>query len=222
MADDIAVEAVGVERLQRSVWVVVDPRDAVTQRRVEAPLHVSLKDVTAAPIASGSGVYCFTDLMLPAANYTARVRPGSRDRERYFDGERLFALAAVPVPGQPLSRNRVEVALLPRPAYPFTPQATLARGRIVTASQSLPVAGATVALTVDGMPAGIRGRTDERGEFVVFFPDTAPEDTAAATFKTFSFTLQFTFGGATTPPTAAQPITEGTTVSVGEMSFPGL
>jgi hypothetical protein len=222
MADDIAVEAVGLERLQRSVWVVVDPRDAVTQRRVETPLQVSLKDVTAAPIASGSGVYCFTDLKLPAANYTARVRPLSRDRGRYFDGERPFALAAVPVPGQPLNRNRVEVVLFPRPAYPFTAQATLARGRLVTASQSLPVAGATATLTVDGNPAGIRGRTDERGEFVVFFPETAPEDTAAATLKTLSFTLQFTLGGNTTPPTAAQPITEGTTVSVGEIPFPGL
>jgi hypothetical protein len=222
MADEIAVDAVGLERLQRSVWVVVDPRDAVTRRRVEAPLLVSLTDVTAAPIASGSGVYCFTDLKLPAANYTARVTPISRDRERYFDGEQPFALAAVPVPGQPLNRNRVEVVLFPRPAYPFIAQATLVRGRLITASRSLPVANATAALTVDGAPAGVRGRTDERGEFVVFFPDTAPEDASSATLKTFMFTLQFTLGGNTTPPTVAKPITEGTTVSVGEISFPGL
>src|SRR5258708_24105331 len=95
----------GSDRLERSVWVVVDPRDFVTGGRVPVPLEVRLKDVAAEPIAARSGVYCFTDLNLPSATYTVQVRPSSTDRARYFDAEQQVALADVPVPAQPFKRN---------------------------------------------------------------------------------------------------------------------
>src|ERR1043166_5518162 len=116
------------DRLERSVWVVVDPRDFVTRGGGAIPVQGSLKDVAAEPIAARSGVYCFTDLKLAAADYTVQGRPRNSDNNRFFNAEKQFTLSVVPVPAQPLQRNAVTVQLLPRPAYPFDAQATLARG----------------------------------------------------------------------------------------------
>ena len=122
--------------------------------------------VEAEPIPGLSGVYCFTDLKLPAGAHLAQVRLRPAERGRYFDGETAFALAAIPLPGQPLQRNSVTVELLPRPGYPFA-GATLARGRLVKASDGSAVDGARIFLIRGGVDLGRRGRTDERGEFVV-------------------------------------------------------
>src|SRR5687768_4022128 len=121
----------GSDQIQRSVWVVIDPRDAVTGRRVPVPLEVRLKDVAAMPIAAYSGVYCFTDLSLPAGNYTVQVKELNNDRTRYFDVEKQFALTPIPPPADPQKRNLVEVKLLPRTSYPFDSQTTLVRGRLL-------------------------------------------------------------------------------------------
>src|SRR6266480_6557563 len=107
------------DKFARSVWVVVDPRDAVTGQRVPVPLEVRLKDVAAAPIAARSGIYCFTDLKLAAGNYTVQVKPLKDDRSKYFDVEKQFSLDPIPLPAQPLKRNPVQVDLLPRTNYPF-------------------------------------------------------------------------------------------------------
>src|ERR1041385_1029564 len=104
MANGTAKTFFGSDELDRSVWVVVDPRDFVTGTRVTAPLRVSLKDQTAAPIAARSHVYCFTDLNRPAADYTVQVRQATQQRDLYFDAEKQFTLNPVPVPGQPLQR----------------------------------------------------------------------------------------------------------------------
>ena len=210
------------DRLERSVWVVVDPRDFVANQRMAVPVQARLKDVTAVPIAGLSGVYCFTDLGLPAGTYTAQVQPRLVDRARYFDGETEFALAVVPVPGQPLRRNPVAVELLPRPAYPFTDQATLARGRLVTASDGSGVEGARVFLILEGVDLGRRGRTDERGEFVEFFPPPDPQDTASDGLKDFTFRLRFEMDGQPPLLIADEIVREGTTISLGEIQFPGI
>ena len=216
------------DRLERSVWVVVDPRDFVTSQRMTVPVQARLKDVSAEPIVGLSGVYCFTDLGLPAGNYTAQVQPRVADRALYFDGETEFALAVVPVPGQPLQRNPVAVELLPRPAYPFTDNATLARGRLVRASdEETGVEGARIFLILEGVDRGRRGRTDERGEFVVFFPPAAPEDNASAGLKDLKFRLRFEIDGQPPLlipplPIAEQTVREGTTISLKEIQFPGI
>lgn len=212
----------GPDRLERSVWVVVDPRDFVTSQRMTVPVQARLKDVTAEPIAGLSGVYCFTDLGLPAGNYTAQVQPRVADRALYFDGETEFALAVVPVPGQPLKRNPVAVELLPRPAYPFTDNATLARGRLVRASDGTGVERARIFLILEGVDLGRRGRTDERGEFVAFFPPAAPEDNASAGLKDLKFRLRFEIDGQPPLLIAEQTVREGTPISLKEIQFPGI
>ena len=209
------------DELERSVWVVVDPRDFVTGRRMTAPVEVRLKDVDAEPIAGLSGVYCFTDLKLPAGAHNAEVRPRAADRGAYFDGETAFALAVVPVPGQPLQRNPVIVELLPRPGYPFA-GATLARGRLVKDSDGSAVEGARIVLIRGGVDLGRRGRTDERGEFVVFFPPVPPQDTALAGLATFTFRLRFEVDGELPLLIAQETVREGSTISLEEIEFPGI
>src|SRR5690349_11435341 len=136
----------GTDQIRRSVWVVVDPVDVVTSQRVLAPLKVRLKDSTAGPIAGRSGVYCFTDLRLPAAKYTVEVTPLREAGGAYFAAQKEFTLAPIPDTGAPLTRNFVTVDLLPRPAYPFAANATLARGRLATASTGAGIAGAQIHL----------------------------------------------------------------------------
>lgn len=222
MADPIPGQVFyGSDRLERSVWVVIDPRDFVTGGRVPVPLQVRLKDVTAEPIAARSGVYCFTDLKLAAANYTVQVRPLIGDRDRYFDAEKQFPLTVVPVPAQTLTRNPVSIELLPRPAYPFDGQATLVRGRLVRVSKASPIENAQIFLILDSVDKGLRGRTDERGEFVIFFPPTQPEDDPSAGLKNLKFRLRFEVLGNLPHVTAEETVQEGTAKSINGIKFPG-
>jgi hypothetical protein len=209
------------DNLERSVWIVVDPRDFVTGARVLVPLQVRLKDVSAEPIAARSGVYCFTDLNLAPADYTVQVRPVPSDSDRFFNAEKKFALQSVPVPAQPLKRNPVSIDLLPRPAYPFDAQTTLARGRLLKASDASPIEDAQIFLVLEGNDKGLRGRTDERGEFVVFFPRMDPEDVSSAGLKDLKFQLRFEIEGRPPHVTAEETVREGTTKSMKQIEFPG-
>jgi hypothetical protein len=223
MADPaIDVTVFSPDRLERSVWVVVDPRDVVTGARALVPLRVRLKDVEAEPLAGRSGVYCFTDLNLPAGGHTVQVQALHGDRTRYFDAEQAFVLEPIPVPGQPLKRNPVSVALLPRPAYPFAEQVTLARGRLVRSSDGSGVDGAQIFLIVESVDQGLRGRTDERGEFVACFPPTTPEDNAAAGLKDLKFRLRFELAGEPPVLIAEEIVREGATISLEAIQFPGI
>ena len=217
----------GSDNLTRSVLVVVDPRDFVTGGRVQVPLEVRLKDVAAKPIAAEpiatySGVYCFTDLKLASGDYIAQVRTLKTDRSRYFDAEQPFKLSAIPPATDPVKRNMVEVKLLPRSDYPFDAQTTLARGRLIKTSDSSPIENANIFLKLDSVEDKPRGQTDERGDFVVFFPRIPPpEDDPTAGLKKFTFTLLFKFSGHShTTPT--HEVTEGTTASLKEIKFPGI
>jgi hypothetical protein len=111
------------------------------------------------------------------------------------------------------------VELLPRSGYPFDSQATLVRGRLVKASNNLPIENAQIFLIVDSVDKGLRGQTDERGEFVTFLPRTPPEDTTSAGLKDFKFKLRFEIPGKS-HTTVEQTVKEGTAKSINE-TFPG-
>jgi hypothetical protein len=211
---------VSTDRLTRSVWVAIDPQDLVTGRRVVAPLRVTIDGQTAQPIAALSGVYCFTDLGLTPATYTVVVEPLSGTRGEYFRATKALNLTNVPVPGSPLKRNPLTVHLLPRPSYPFNAQATLARGRLVKASDGAGIEGALVKLFVAVSDEGIRTQTDERGEFVVLFPTPAPAATGG--LQTFTFNLRFMLDGHPDHDTAADSIKEGSVKALGVIQFPGI
>ena len=220
----------GSDQLQRSVSVVVDPLDVVTNRRVAIPLEVRIKEKTAnpkddeplatKPIAALSGVYCFTDLKLAAGEYLVEVRTLESDRGRYFDTLQELDFTPVPIPNDPLKRNRVEVRLLPRPAYPFDAQTTLVRGRLVKNSDGTTIQDAEIFLTLDNVDKGFWQKTDERGEFVIFFPRTPPEDATSAGLKDFKFKLRFDIPGHSLT-TNEFTVKEGTTKSLEAIEFPG-
>jgi hypothetical protein len=220
MADTVLELLAPTDTLQRSVWVVVDARDFVSKQRVPS-LDVRLKDVTARVIEALSGVYCFTDLDLPAGNYTAQVKARGQARAIYFDADAQFALVSVPVPGQLLNRNLVPVELFPRPAYPFSGEATLIRGRLVKTSDHSPIGAARIFVILEAVDIGRRGTTDERGEFVVFLPPAAPEDTSTAVLKDFNFQLRFEIDGQPPFPTLPAVVHERSTLSLKEIQFPG-
>jgi len=210
------------DQTQRSVWVVVEPRDFVTGARVTAPLRVRLKDRTNEPILARSGVYCFTDLNLPAAQYTVQVEPLIREGNQYLDTETTFTLAVIPIAAQPLKRNPVTVDLMPSPTYPFDGLATLARGQLLKTSDSLPVKDAKIFLILDTVDVGLRGQTDKRGEFVLFFPKVTPTDDPTAGLKDFKFRLRFEIPNQAPFLTADETVKEGTTKSMQEIKFPGI
>jgi hypothetical protein len=214
---------VGADRFEESVWVVVDPRDVVTGDRVRDPLAVGFAGGTAKPIAARSGVYCFLDLTLPPAEYVVEVRPLGRGKTRYFEATEKLTLVKVPVAGQPLARNPVVVPLLPRPEYPFDPQRTLLRGRLIKASDKSPVPGATVTLlSPPATDLGPRARTDERGAFAVCFPGLKPGDNSNATPQPLSYLLRFELDAlAHTTPLVAT-VLEGTTKVLPPVEFPGI
>jgi len=225
MADPALELLPPADTLERSVWVVADVRDFVTKQRVPN-LDVRLQDVTARAIHALASVYCFTDLALPAGNYTVQVKARGSARSHYFDAEAQFALVAVPVPGQILNRNLVPVDLFPRPAYPFSGETTLVRGSLVKTSDGSPIDGARIFVILENVDIGRRGTTDERGEFVVFLPPAAPEDTSTAVLKDFNFRLRFEIDGQppfVTPVIAAPAavVRERSTLSLKEIQFPG-
>lgn len=221
----------GSDQLQRSVSVVVEPLDVVTSRRVAIPLEVRIKQLTAnpqnneplatKPITALSGVYCFTDLKLAAGKYLVEVRTLDSDRGRYFDALQELDFTPVPIPNDLLKRNRVEVRLLPRPAYPFDSQSTLVRGRLVKDTNGSPIEGAEISLTLDTVDKGFWQRTDERGEFVIFFPRTPPENTISAGLKDFKFQLEFKISSHAPHEIDEETVKEGTTKSIGEIRYPG-
>lgn len=216
----LGIAFVDPDVIQRAVWVVIDPIDGVTGQRVSVPVDVRLVDVAAIPIAALSGVYCFTDLNLPPDSYTVRVTPRPAQRTYFFDGETEFVLQTVPVPGQPLERNAQTVIMRPRPAYPFAGGTTLARGRLVRASDQGGLAGARIDLAF-GAFDDERGRTDERGDFAVAFPPAPPSDDPDAVPTDIQFTLRFIVG--TEPPLEINStVQEGTGISLGEIQFPGI
>jgi hypothetical protein len=219
MADPSAIVQ-SPDRLTRSVWVAVDPQDLVTGRRVTAPLRVRVEGQVARPVAALSGVYCFNDLNLAPDTYTVQVEPVTGNRGDYFLATKTLNLTAVPVPGTPLRRNPITIQLLPRPSYPFGDGATLARGRLVKASDGKASEGALVKLFIGVSDEGVRTQTDERGEFAVLFPTPAPA--ASGGPKTFNFTLRFILAPHPDHDTGALQVVEGKTKGLGEIQFPGI
>jgi hypothetical protein len=218
--------ALAPDRITRSVWVVVDPRDVVTGERVSVPLRVTLRNVAARAIVSASGLYCFTDLNLPAAKYAVDVQPLRAAESLYLPARREFTLKVPPVSGAPLDRNLMTIDLFPRSAYPFATGVTLARGRLVRRSNGAVIEGAEVLLLRNGTATGRPGRTDERGEFVVFFPpEPAPDSSLGAPPAPpprLRFRLEFFVPGRPPHRIDEQTVDEGGAASLGVVRFPTL
>jgi len=80
---------------------------------------------------------------------------------------------------------------------------------------------AQIILILDSTDKGLRGQTDERGEFVIFFPPTKPKDGTKTGLLDFKFILRFEITGHAPHLTAEATVKEGTTKSVSDIKFPG-
>lgn len=138
-------------------------------------------------VTNPSGYHVFTNL------------PEGKSYDIHIHSELYFPenIDAVAIP-RPDPKNPVEqVTLKPRPAYPFPGNATLVRGVIVNPD---PVAGATVTSSDSPQEA----RTDERGEFVLYFKGIKEKDVTITVDDQINRTVQ-------------TKIREGRTVSVGKI-----
>jgi hypothetical protein len=103
---------------------------------------------------------------------------------------------------QPDPKNPVvEVTLKPKPSYPFPGNATLVRGLVSNG-------GPVVDADINVVGKTIETKTDEKGEFVLYFKGIKQE----------AITVEIKKGGNT--KSVNTTIEEGKTVSLGIVSFP--
>jgi len=173
-------------RLSFALWII----DRYTGDRVIGAVKASIKEISISARKNPGGYFLFTDIA--EGNYTTLIEGGF-----YFPVEQTVNTSSLD-PKNPV----VPIQLEPRPSYPFPGNATLIRGLIQSAEG--PVTGASV--KVQGKP--IETKTDERGEFVLYFMNTKQEHIQLGIEKG---------GDAKTVPA---DIYEGKTVSAGVISFP--
>lgn len=216
------------------VSLAVRAIDAFTDEPPLVPLSVRLKQLSEIrPLRGESGFYCFegrhldgTDVLrtpIPNGNYQLIVEPDPTLRHLYnlqpkpgdpwtttFERD-----VTIPVTG-PLSPLEI-VTLSPTPAYPFSANATLVRGKVSKAGTE--VAAAVVSTTYEQTDpddptqtkfVDIETITDRAGEYVLFFKGLPA--------KTQSRPIHAEKNGDQDDITVL--ITEGETLTNQDISFP--
>lgn len=163
--------------------------DDYTEKEAIGYIKVILEDGDVKAVKNLSGYYLFNDLA--AGNYTVSV-----ESDVYFAEEKVVTMP-LPDPRNPV----VEIILKPVPAYPFPGNATLVRGLV---SNTNPVVNADVKV----LGKTIETKTDERGEFILYFKG----------IKTEGITIEIKkYGDIRTVNTT---IEEGKTISLGVIPSP--
>lgn len=177
------------DKITTTLSLAVRLTDDYTQKEPVGNIKVMIKEGEITPVKNLSGYYLFNDMT--AGNYSVVI-----ESDFYFPEETAVNIPH-PVPKNPV----VEIALKPKPAYPFPGNATLVRGLV---SDGNPVVNAEV--TVVGKT--IETLTDEKGEFTLHFKGIKQEN----------ITIEIKKGGSTKAVNTA--VEEGKTVSLGTVSFP--
>ncbi|MCF6155893.1 MAG: hypothetical protein E3K36_11715 [Candidatus Brocadia sp.] len=163
--------------------------DDYTEKEAIGYIKVTLEEGDVKAVRNLSGYYLFNDLA--AGNYTVSV-----ESDVYFAEEKVVS---VPLPD---TRNPVvEIILKPVPPYPFPSNATLVRGLVSNAN---PVVNADVKV----LGKTIETKTDERGEFVLYFKGIKKEN----------ITIEINKDGNT--KSINTTIEEGKTIFTGIITFP--
>ncbi len=110
------------------------------------------------PVLNPSGYYTF--LNLPAGRYQLKVVS-----ENYMDEQKMVNI-------EDRAFAVEEISLMPKTCYPFPPGVTLVRGRLKDFRGA--IAGAVLKGSLS--ESHFFGRTDERGEFVIFFDPLKDEE----------------------------------------------
>jgi len=168
-----------------AVWLA----DEYTLMAPIGGVQAMLKDTGVKAPKNLSGYYLFTDL--PHGTYEVSI-----ESELYFSEAATVDILTLP-PKTPV----VDILVKPMPHYPFPSNATLVRGLVVKTG---PVVSADVSVT----GKTIKTKTDEQGEFVLYFKG----------IKSELITIVITKGMNTKSVTTT--IMEGKTVSLGTIPFP--
>lgn len=134
--------------------------DDFTKNETIGSIRVKIKEIDKKAIKNPSGYYLFTDIK--AGNYTVNI-----DSDFYFPQEATVDIASISDKKNPI----IEIVLIPRPAYPFSQNATLIRG-VVKDGENSPVKGAQ--LRVIGRNRDTT--SDENGSYVVYLGDIENEE----------------------------------------------
>lgn len=144
-------------RLSFALWLV----DDYTKNKPIGKIRVKIQETDKEAIRNLDGYYIFMNLNLDSSsvNYTVRI-----ESDLYLPEEMKVERSSVPDPKNPV----IEISLKPRPEYPFSENATLVRGQVISGSDKL----------VEGIRVGVQKKdietvTDSRGEFVLYFKDIA-------------------------------------------------
>ncbi len=177
------------DKITTTLSLAVRLTDDYTQKEPVGNIKVMIKEGEITPVKNLSGYYLFNDMT--AGNYSVVI-----ESDFYFPEETAVNIPH-PVPKNPV----VEIALKPKPAYPFPGNATLVRGVV---SDGSPVVNAEVKIV--GKP--IETKTDEKGEFVLYFKGIKQEN----------ITIEIKKGGSTKAVNTV--VEEGKILSLWIASFP--
>lgn len=168
--------------------------DEFTNQPPQTPFRVALKELPRSrALRNLSGFFCFEDI--EAGNYTLLVEPDPLAADWFYlqplqgPWTGSFTIPITVVENVLLS---FDLALSPKPSYPFPANATLVRG-IVRQGPSTGIENAVVSTTYDQVdpqdviqtvPRSIETLTNREGEYVLFFkslPQTTQQITVTAT-----------------------------------------
>lgn len=177
------------DAISTNLSLVIRLTDDYTEQEPIGYIKVILEEGGIKAVKNLSGYYLFNDLA--AGNYTVSIESD------VYSAEEKVVTIPLPDPRNPV----VEIILKPVPAYHFSGNATLVRGLV---SNTNPVMNADVRV----LGKTIESKTDERGEFVLYFKG----------IKTEVITIEIKKGVNT--KTVSATIDEGKTVSMGIIHFP--
>lgn len=164
---------VPLESIRTTLSIAVELTDAYAGGRPRGP-RVSFRDHPESFTRTPGRFYVVNDLHADDAPVTVTVDNDPRFllEERVIDESELASPPAIE-----------RIALLPSPAYPFSAGATLVRGEITDGGPSGdPVADAIVSIDTEGLSESdapsfrAAGRSDERGEYVLFVAGVTGDD----------------------------------------------
>ncbi|WP_331234136.1 hypothetical protein [Natronorarus salvus] len=165
-------ERVELGTTRTTLSVAIGLEDAFTGRQPRGP-RVRLGDRPETFTRTPSGYYVLTDLPEDAAPITVSV-DGTPD---YLPEQ--FTIESPDLDSPPVIET---IELVPSPAYRFPANATLVRGSITEGTDASPLSDVTLKIegTDDEGPDApafrARGRSDERGEYVLFITGITADD----------------------------------------------
>jgi hypothetical protein len=182
------LEDMRVKNLSLAIRVV----DEATEQPIVTGIKVFLANGQKyKPTQNLSGFYCFMDVI--PGKYTLVIQPNVADNDVFFKVEKPFDIP-LPLPLINALNAIPTIKLSPKPAYPFSANATLIRG-VVTKNfggaivKEIPVVNAKVIAVYEGESGKMETSTDTNGEFVLLIKKLKLENVNEKIIKNISIKI---------------------------------